>query len=231
MAISLKNLPFLNRGKYIVLKAYTYNPAYLDHAPIILGSKEPPIKKPEGAPETFHSCYGRVAGLSRSATVSMPSNVEFAATEGGNVSHVFADYRSTGFDINYEHAEDPAYETKDVVVSKITMPWRLEESTGVNFVSAKHILNKTHMNIPTGVLSFDVQHSVNVFNLIPKLNFTYEVKFKTPVVSLYPMSEHKLIVESYYDPAKYDALEMKNTFRPYYSGNAIKLSRAVGRLT
>ena len=219
-------LPFVNRRNYIVLKAYTYNTAYLDHVPIQLGNKEKPLKNNSTeSGSTFYGCFGRIMGLGRSATITMPTNVEFAATEEGNVSHSFADQRSKGFSISYEHAEDPNYVTKDTVLTKIEMPWQMQEETGTVFVMAKHILNKTMMNIPTGVVSYNNQHSVNVFNLIPKLNCSYEVTAMTPVVSIYPMSEKKLVVESYCDPEKYHDLVERAQYRPYWAANAVKMAK------
>lgn len=223
-------LPFLNRKNYIVLKAYTYASCFLDHVPITLANREDPVEKngTERSSSTFVACFGRIMGLSRSATVYMPSNIEFAANSEGTVSHTQADTRSPSFGVSYEHAEDPHYVTTDTVLSKMELPWKLEETSGTTFVLAKHILNKTMMNIPTGVINFDNQHSINVFNLIPKLDFNYEVKFKTPIVSLYPMSEKKLVVESYCDPDKFHDLCARNAYRPYWSANAVKMSKSKG---
>lgn len=225
------NLPFLNKRNYIVLKAYTYNSAYLDHSPITLANRECPVKSSgfDGVSSTtFSGCFGRIMGLSKSATIYMPTNIEFAATSGGTVSHVYADERSTGFNVSYDHAQDPDYVTKDTVLSKIELPWMLQETTGAMFVLAKHILNKTMMNIPTGVITFNNQHAANVFNLIPKLDFNYQVNLNTPLVSLYPMSEKKLIVESHHDVAKYEELVDRNTYRPYSSANAVKMAKSKG---
>lgn len=219
-------LPFINKKNYIVLKAYTYNSAYLDHVPITLGNKEKPLEnKGSETGSSFYGCFGRIMGLGRSATVLMPTNLEFATTADGSVSHSYADLRSKHFSVSYEHAEDPHYVTKDTILTKLELPWQMQETTGALFVMAKHIQNKTMMNIPTGVVSYNNQHSVNVFNLVSKLNHSYEIKAKTPIVSVYPLSEKKLVVEAYHDPSKYDDLVDRAQYRPYWSANAVKMAK------
>lgn len=222
-------LPNLNRQRYIVLRAYTYNSLHVETVPIELGNKDCPVKRHEdfengGVRTTFRTCFGRLSARSKSATVRMPTDLRMSSTVDGLVQHHFADGNSSCFDIKYDHTEDPSYVCKDVVTTKMLMPWRLQEKTGASFVFAKHINNRTPMIMPTGVASFKTQHSLNIFNQVPKADMAYDVPFNTEVGSLYLMSDKPLVVESIYDPVKYNELSQRSLFRPYWFSSSLKLN-------
>jgi len=232
MAVWIKNLPFLNRKRYIVLKAYTRNSAYLEHAPIKVGSKECPVKNTntDDGHKSFASCYGRLAGLSRSATVEIPTALTMTGDADGNVTHDYADTKSVDFAVSYDHIGDSSYGAKDVVVTKIVLPWMLQEETGVDFVVSRHIRNTSPMIVPTGVASYKLQHSINVFNCIPRVDIKYNLSLGDKLVSLFPLSDKKLIVESYYDPLKFVELQDRSQYNPYVKGSVLKLQKRQQRL-
>ena len=230
MATWLKKLPFLNRKRYIVLKAYTRNSAYLENVPIKIGSKECPVKNKNDFDRdntaSFATCYGRLEGLNRSATVEMPTDLYMSCSAKGedlNIQDKYADKYSKDFSVSYDHVHDKNYVSKNLLVSKVIMPWMLQEETGINFVVARHIRNMSPMIIPTGVCNYKFQHALNVFNCIPKQTLSYDISMGDKLVSIYPLSEKKLVVESYYDPEKYSELRDRNLYQPFWKGSTLKL--------
>ena len=155
----------------------------------------------------------------------MPCDLEMTF-EGREIKHISA---STCIDVLYDHIFDPIYKAEQTAITKITMPWVLEEKTGVNFVLAKHIMNTTPMNIPSGMTSFGFQHSLNIFNQMMTKDHTYKVDWGTPIASLYLVSEKKLIVQSIYDKQNYEKLPDKNHSRPTWRARGLKLYKKFKR--
>lgn len=220
-------IPFLNKKNYVVLKCYTDNSAHLDYTPIKIATKDCPIKNTESnkGRRTFRGCYGRVEGLKRSATFEMPCTLKMTGTKEGIVDHTFSDGNTRSIDIVYDHTSDPDYTSIDTTVTKMLTHWQIQETTGAVFILAKHIQNKTMMNIPTGVVSFKHQHSLNIFNQVASFDHSYEVPFKTPVASLYLASDKKLIVECYYDVQKQRELLERSNYNPMFSNTTLKLHK------
>jgi hypothetical protein len=124
--------------------------------------------------------------------------------------------------IEYGHGLDAAYQCHNAFLGKLTSAWAIEEETGVQFVMAQHIRNNSLMRIPSGILNFKYQHSVNIFNLVAKHDHSFTVKPGLPIVALYPLTEKKLYVESYHDEDRYSYLNKKDSARPYFDANMIK---------
>jgi hypothetical protein len=203
----MPKLPFLNRKRYIVLKCYTNHAGVHKHSPMTLGDDDvtPQPTNPEYLSKTqyFSHCWSRLETRKRSATVRSPAAFRVVSDGQNSVSHSIARDEET-FRIVFDHDSDETYGTdRHTFLSKLAMPWKCYEETGVNFVMARHMRNKTQMNILSGVTSFKVSPDINIFNLISKDAHRYEVSFNTPLISIYPMSDLPLHVESYFDPEKF----------------------------
>lgn len=222
------SIPYFNRKRYIVLKCYTPVSYFKEYCPIAIGSEaECPVRinKEHQFTRSFRTCYGRLAALKRSATVLMPSSLSIEVKEDLNTYYQFSEYNDLHVTLSFDHDTDPYYSSKDSTVSKLIMPWMLQEDTGVNFIIARHLRNTSHMMIPSAVLGFKHQHGTNVFNLIRKVPHKYTVDFRTPLVSLYPQSDKPLYVESYYDVSKFRELYEKAGINSWFTGSSLKLHK------
>ena len=223
------NIPFLNKQNYIVLKCYAANSYYSKYAPILLESKRNcpiPTKVDDShMRKSFRTCFGRVDGLKKSATVPMTCTLNVEVKDDLHAHCTISEDNDKFFKVRFDHMRDPYYSIKDGMLSKIELPWLLEEDSGVSFVFARHIMNTTHMMMPSGVLNFKYQHALNIFNIIRKVPHKYTVDFRTPVISLFPMSEKPLHVECYYDANKYSELLDKSAIKSYSRGHMLKLNK------
>ena len=220
-------IPFLNMKNYVLLKCYHKNPLVVERAPIVLSNKLSPLKKPEQPVSSFATCYGYIASLKRSATIVANTDFEWVVEEN-NINYNFADPHYG--EVEWRHDGDLVYSTitnkhSPLVVSKIRNFWHLEEDTGVDFVMASHIRNTTAMRIPTGILNFKHQHTAAIFNILTWEPQHHVVNYKTPLVSLHPLTDKPLYVESICDQAKVEELDIKTTSHPYFSGSCLKLSK------
>lgn len=217
-------LPFLNRNRYIVLKCYTWHKGVFERAPIKVGGPACPAADGPASyfdlRTNFSACWSRLRGMKKSATVSAPSSFRIETDGDKGLQFGAADESVVGVD--YEHDFDTAYGVdKDTVITKIITPWHLEEATGVDFVLARHMQNKTMMNILSGVTNFKATCQVNIFNVISKYPHRYEVPFQAPMVSLYPMSDLPLHVECFYSPEMYTQAEQR-VYNPHYRAGGVK---------
>lgn len=220
-------IPFLNMKNYVVMKCYHNNRTVVENAPIVLSNKIDPIKKTNITTPSFATCYGYVASLKRSATVPMYTDFDVEVNELGHINYHIAD--KLHVTASFNHAEDPLYvdttNNDHLVVSKISNGWLVEEDTGVNFVMASHIRNTTAMRIPTGTTNFKHQHTLAIFNVISREPQRYRVKFGTPTIALFPLTDKPFYVESIFDPAKVEELDIKSSSHPHFTGTCLKLSK------
>ena len=222
-------LPFLNRKRYIVLKCYTTHAGVLKYAPITTNYKEEKIDTSglfahENA-HYFDSCWSRIKSKTASATIPSPMTIT-VKNKNGECGYSFSDGNIPAMNVAFVHNNDPFWPTKDVTIGKLMLPWQVEEDTGVNFILARHISNKTMCNILSGILEFKDNSSLNLFNLTAKVDHEYEIPFNTPLASLYPMSDLPLHVETYHDEQKFLALN-QCSYRRFHRGNLIKTERAM----
>lgn len=226
-------IPFYNRKRYIVIKAYTNNPLLNKHAPITTSSLlEAPAFLDNPKHEcmaqkvaTFRTCYSRVKSLKNSAVLPSWCTIDVNVSDDLEVSiHTSDDDNSLGT-TDFIHNTDPYYNSKNNFVVKHNPKWLVEEETGVNFVYAQHINNVTNMKIPSSVITFKDQHYINVFNLVSKFKHTYTIPFRMPILALYPMSSLPLHVESYYDCEKYHELGLLSGSRFWNTNKTLKLEQ------
>jgi hypothetical protein len=216
-------LPFINRKKYLVLKCYTDHRGVYEKAPITMNySERLPEKKLDfmSRHKDFSSCYARIKAQKYSATLQAPAEFRFNCDENKQINYSVAD--KFAVQISFAHNDDHAYgKNRDNVVTKIMTPWRIIEETGTPFLLTRHIMNKTNMNIISGLVNFKNSCEPNIFNLVSTHPHQYAVPFLTPLASIYPLSDKPIHLEPYFDRDKYqDLLEL--AYKPRIRGNAMK---------
>ena len=213
-------IPFFNRKNYILLKFYCAEKTVNELAPVVKSSKIPHPFEGQKDPNTigFNSCYGYVKTLKYSAT--LPAWSDFRV-ENKN-KHVSFPVISPCVG---RYIEDLVFRPKDVGVIKLDSPWVFESSHDCNIVLAQHILNTSGMIIASGILRPAVNCVINLFNYVPKDTADYTVKFNTPLVSFFPMSEKPLYVESYYDREKFLKLQEASIYPISFKGSFLKIEK------
>ena len=220
-------IPFLNRKRYVVLKCYTDNRFHYEQCPIVLTSKLKTEKHGELEKKnqrTFRHCYGSVAGMKISATIPAWTTFDVEVLHN-DVRYDITDLNNGKTYVQFDHNKDPFYNSKDCWVTKMVNPWQLYEDSGVNFVYAKHIKNTTPMAIPSGIVNFRYNHGAHIFNLIHRHPHEYRIPFKLPLMSIYPITDLPLHVESYFDIDKWQELETATSRLGYRNGNMLKIVR------
>ena len=214
--------PFVNRHRYVEIKAYTSIKWYVDEIPLVLTKDVKPthLNSKQLSPEekryarTFNSCQGRIAGLRNSITIrnhceyDILANTEEWTAVVPNGNEVF----------QIESVHDHVFRPKDVNVAKVSCPWLIEtNNSDVHYVMASHILNTTGLAIPTGVLTTELG-ILNYFMYIPKQNVKYTVPFKHPILQLFPLTDLPVSIECEYNLDKYEELSTIGISRPQFSG-------------
>lgn len=219
-------LPFLNWGRYIVVKAYTNISGVCERAPLSIGKSFDVCKNPKSSfidPSVDYStCFSRINTSKLSITIPCPAEIRFSVDENEVKDNVSGSFETVTVD--YGHDCDRSYGLdRDFIISKLVMPWKLEEKSGVKFVLARHMANKTKMNVLSGVTEFATSNDINIFNLIPKTKHTQTIPFLTPMASLYALSEKQIHLECEYSKEHYQRLAEYN-YRPYWRADLIKKS-------
>lgn len=219
-------LPFLNRSRYIVIKAYTLNRRFLDDVPIVLTKdiKQDHLNSKKLTEEekriygTFNSCYGKVAALRRSLTLRTWCEFEIKADEKS-----FQAIYPVGFEhFLLQRQKDYVFNPNGMFVAKVVPPWMVEcNKKDLNIVHCNHILNTTPLQIASGIVPSAIA-ATNFFSYIPSQRLHYIVPYKMPIVQWYPLTDLPIHVENYYDVEKYHDLNSMATSNPYKVGSAIK---------
>ena len=219
-------LPFFNRERYIEVTAHTYFKPLVEMAPIDLSSKyayrpDPNVNIPDHQ-MTFKTCSGYLSGLRNSATVPCPAET-IVDTSMGEINPMIPMGNET---IRYQGHDDPYFCPPGLKILKINMPWICTTNKkDVKFVLARHMLNTTPMIIPTGVVGTSQLWSLNVFFYVHEETKTFKVDFRHPLVSLWPLSELPLHVNSIYDRDKFSELEQLVMTKAYFTNAMPRMSR------
>ena len=219
-------LPFLNRKRYVVIKAYPRSRRALDEVPLCLTKdvKQDHLNSEKIAPSqrkyipTFNTCYGRLAALRNSITMKTWCEFDIKTTQdkwefiwpiGNEFMHV-------------GEMNDAAFQPNGLFVVKVHVPWMMECSDkSLNFVHASHIMNTSHLHIGTGFISMG-QPSLNFFTYLPKRDDTYTIPYKMPIIQMFPLTDLPIHVECSFDANKYQELHTITCSNPYFSGNTLK---------
>ena len=71
------------------------------------------------------------------------------------------------------------------------------------------------MQIPCGMLQYKHGFGANIFMHVGKHDHSYEIPFREPLVSIFPMSELPLHVESYFDRRRFMELADRSNELPF----------------
>ena len=215
-------IPFFNRKNYILLKFYCAEKTVYDYAPVVKSSNIPHPFDPTVSilGQSFKTCYGYVQHLKHSITI--PAWTDFAIkSQNGNAGIAFPNNSPcTGV-----FPVDTAFQPNNVHINKIESPWVFESSYDCSVVMTHHILNTSGMIIPSGVLRPRLCGPLNIFNYVPHSIGSYTVKFKTPLVAIYALSEKPLHVESYYDTDKFLRLRDPAIYPFSFRGSYLKMAK------
>jgi hypothetical protein len=219
-------LPFVNRNRYIVVKAYTINKRFLDNVPIVLtkdvkdvyNNSKKLTEEEKRIYGTFNTCYGRVAALRRSITLKTWCEFEIKTNE-----NKFDLIYPNGFQyLKIEEQKDLTFNPPGVFILKIQPPWMFEFSKkDLNVVLASHILNTTPLQATSGIIPGH-SPSTNFFSYIPKQRLHFMIPYKMPIVQWYPLTDLPIHVESYYDVDKFEERFSMATASPYKVASAMK---------
>jgi len=217
-------LPFFNRERYVLLKAYTFDRRLAEKTPITISSKAdtsaacPYHGNDKKFKESMASCYGNVMSMKRSATLLSWS--EFIVDgKMGDYTYTFPRNNFTSYEVlsPEEHNMPP-----NMGITKLFVPWQLKcNKKDVQFVYARHILNNTPMMPLTGMIGFNYGAGIHIFNAIAA-DTNYKVKYKAPLMSLYPLSDLPFHVECYEDKEEFNSLYSLQFSFPYFSKVGIK---------
>lgn len=115
----------------------------------------------------------------------------------------------------------------NINIIKIVPPVRVKCKENVNFIASSSPFSAHDINIPSGVVNFKIQHSINFFMYVPSVNdCKREINFNfgDPIVQFTPMSERKIHLNYIYDNIEYDkACSLDKAFS--FKNKAFKISK------
>ena len=216
-------LPFFNRQRYVVLRAYTPVEYVATHTPIALAKQFAPSFESIGKRDAgFKTCYGHIASLKRSASVLSPCDIEVTATK----EQWTCNWPGQQYFTVSGHDQDPQYRSKDMFITKLQLPWAITTNKpDIAFVMCSHILNDTEMRIPSGIVSYRRMRDCNIFNYVTKKDHVYTIPFKKPLASIYPLTDLPFYVESEFNHTRHKELMCSSMNKPTFKNSEIYLSR------
>lgn len=221
-------LPFINRERYILIKAYTFDRAvHRDKTLAMTGTSvgvlnRCPVSSKTNWEVDFSTCYGMNAAMKRSLTLSSWSEILVEYSEDPHIAdHIHPP--DNGLLKVMPIKDDPVYpKQKNARLYKIITPWMLTCNKDINFVMANHLMNTLPMNIPTGIIHFETTHAPHLFTTL-HLGQKYKIPYKAPLAQIFPMSDLPLHLETYWDNDMFRGLFDARLNRPFFRANGIKL--------
>lgn len=221
-------LPFLNRHRYIVVKAYTQSKTIAEKAPITLSGKanreflRQKPKKDRLDPD-FRSCFGHIAAQRSSFVLhSWSEMMLFHDDKGLHLKFPAGNNYTT-----VQFVDDNGFQPVGMKIVKHEVPWLCECShPDVPFVMARSIFNTTPMCIPSGVTSIGMNPTLNFFqHVFP--NEEYMIPFNAPLLQMYPQSDLPVKVEAYHDMVKFSEIATATQSRTHFSSTLFRQYRNV----
>lgn len=221
-------LPFFNRERYIVVKAYAMDKRLLDNNHVSMTSST--VKEvrmcshlTKENPLDFTTCYGYTKALDKSITISSWSEVK-VKYDGNPDNHELYE-RPVGMDMfRVMNVDDGAYKMLDNShTTKIIVPWMFDcNKRDAMFVMTKHIYNRTPMMVVPGMLNFHATRSAHIFNQLSE-GQNYKIPYKHPLAQIFSLSDLPLHLETRLDPQMFQVLFNEQNNRPFFRGTAIKV--------
>lgn len=214
----LLKLPFFNRERYIVIKAYTFDQHIHSDVPICITSKALDKLPRNDSQQNLSSCFGYIMSASRSFTMKSWTEAHVDPTQED--PYIVPERCST---FRNELIESPDYALQgNMRLTKILAPWQIEcNKKDTLFVLTRHMMNKTPMMVVPGIINWDVASSPHVMNIIDNA-YKYSIPYRHPLVQFFPMSDLPLHVEAYLDREKYAILSDAMYNVPHFRASGIK---------
>lgn len=229
-------LPFFNRKRYVVLKAYTDAELIYHKSPVSITAKckhntyHPNSTKVDLKEArhrgSFQTCYGNTGSYRRSFTIPMWSEVKVRVKDG--TLDILSAVQEPHFAVIPHTGDTDWNPVNKIEVMKFAVPWVFETSWDGHWVYGSHILNTTAMNIPTGILEFRNQYDANIFCKIDtSYSHEYKIPYLHPVMQCYPLTDLPFHLEVEYDPTIFHRIKQRGSQYPYFRASVQKF-RAQG---
>jgi hypothetical protein len=198
---------FLRRTKPIVVRLYTdtanahrlFSPKLASELkPSWLSEKTDPVRACAGLRKMFSSGFG----IPLWSDLDMNTVINEKNEADGSVR--FSDKK------NYLDLQK--METSAIPSSKICMkmlsPWYAECDEEINFIATENMWSNPSRSVEflSGVADFKYQHATNMFFYMDKKTSYTQLNAGDVPILWKPQSERKLVIESFYDPQKYNYL-------------------------
>lgn len=218
----IMKIPFLTLRKHIEVTCYTKYKNTAELAPCTITGRGAMsgVGNVKEDDSSFRTCYGFVRAFKKSFTVHSWCEMAVQSTDT-DVQYFFPrpEVNSVEF-----HQTDLAWRPNNVFVSKLISPWALVSNADVDFAVTHHILNTSGMIIPSGVVNFKHVNKLQIFNYVPQ-NVQYKVGFNSPLVSIFPLSDRPLRVQSVFDPDAFARIDRQNDMKPFFKAAGLKAQR------
>lgn len=223
-------LPFFNRERYVVIKAYTFD--RLVHKDKILAMtgtsvgvlNRCPKSSPTGVYDSdFSTCYGINAAMNRSLTLSSWSevNVEYQTESDKYPDHTVPPMNEVFVVANV--IDDKVYKKQpDARIYKMLAPWMITCNKDINFVMSRHMMNELPMNVPTGILHFEATKAPHLFHILYP-GQKYKIPYRHPLAQIFPLTDLPIHLETYWDAQMFQGLFDTRHNIPYFRANGIKV--------
>jgi len=178
---------------------------------------------------TIKTCPGVADYIRKPITLKLWSDVIFNIKPDGKVklAEPIESFNRIGGGVHedYQYGKE-LYPGRTVF--KLYGPWAIEGSDRTEFmlkeIHYSEDLRKHDILISPGIANFKDQHTLNVFLVFPikEEEYTVQLKYGTPIMSIYPMTDKKVELEHYLIPkTEWDAFQNNypSTFLGrYYAG-------------
>lgn len=214
----LLKLPFFNRERYLVIKAYTFDEHINSEVPIAITSKALDKLPKRDSQQSLNSCFAYAMSASRSFT--MKSWAEALVDPTKEDPYIIPERCGT---FRNELIQNSEYALQsNMRLTKILAPWQIEcNKKDALFVLTRHMMNKTPMMVVPGIVNWNVASPPHIMNVMDTA-YKYKIPYRHPLVQFFPMSDLPLHVESYLDREKYSILSDKVHNVPYFRASGIK---------
>lgn len=152
---------------------------------------------------TMKQCHGFIDLYKTSFCLPLWSDLSVWVDKIGSdgFRYQYADEFSSA--VNHSSAQTNGRYPEDKFVHlKLIVPWSAREKTGVNFLLHSpyyNLDNFTDYSLPSGVVNFKFQHTINVNMLFnrEKTEKVVTINYDTPMLFVTPMTENKVEIKNH----------------------------------
>lgn len=220
------------------LECYTYDKRLIELQPLKHKNKPPSwwtkLKKVynvldlrsgvEVPTPTIKACPGVVDYIRKPIIMKLWSDVIFKVFPDGRVRMAEPLHSNGAIQGNTHEREQHGTELyPNATVFKLANPWVLKASDRTEFMCTEvhytEDLREHGIMVSPGIVNFYDQHSFNVFLVFPikEEEYTVKLKYGTPLMSLYPMTDKKVDISLHHVSAQ-ECNDILNHFPPTFLG-------------